>query len=293
MDKIAINSFSLEEKTMGFLKSLLDELSARQKEVIVSAGMRPQLEALEIPDDRYPTYDGPAGLKGAEIVLSIGGDGTLLDTITYVRDAGIPVLGINTGTLGFLSTTPIDQYADALDRIESGDYSVESRSLLTLQTSADLFAPINFALNDFTIVKRDTSSMIVVNTYVDGKFLNSYWADGLIVSTPTGSTGYSLSVGGPIVSPDTDNFILSPISPHNLNSRPLVVSDKSEIRFRIGGRTKTCLVSLDSRSFVTSLDTDITVKKCDFDIKLLSFSQNIFYDALKSKLNWGLDIRNY
>jgi NAD+ kinase len=228
----------------------------------------------------------------ADIVLSLGGDGTLLDAITYIGDHEIPILGINMGRLGFLATTTQENAENAIDSLYNKAYKIDERTLIKVVSDEDLFNGINFGLNEFTILKRDTSSMIVVHTYIDGEYLNSYWADGLIVSTPTGSTGYSLSCGGPLVLPQSNNFIIAPVSPHNLNVRPMVVSDKSIISFQIEGRSKNFLVSLDSRSKSVAADIKIAVKKEDFKVKLINLKGYNYLQTLRNKLNWGLDMRN-
>ncbi|MFO7826132.1 MAG: NAD kinase [Cyclobacterium sp.] len=231
-------------------------------------------------------------LDSLDFVLSIGGDGTLLDTISLIGAHQTPILGINTGRMGFLATIAKEEIELAVKDLLADRYSLEDRSLVCLESSIPLFDGMNFGLNEFTIHKRDTSSMITVHTYIDGDYLNSYWADGLIVSTPTGSTGYSLSCGGPLISPLAKNFVITPVSPHNLNVRPIVVSDDSEISFKIEGRSEKFLVSLDSRS--TPIDASVTlkVKKEKFVAKLVKFHNYSFFDTLRQKLNWGYDMRN-
>lgn len=200
-------------------------------------------------------------LAAVDVVISIGGDGTLLDTISLIGAYEIPVLGINTGRMGFLATIAKEDIKAAVKDLLEGRYALEDRSLVRLESSVPLFKGLNFGLNEFTIHKRDTSSMITVHTYIDGDYLNSYWADGIIVSTPTGSTGYSLSCGGPLISPLAKNFVITPVSPHNLNVRPIVVSDDSEISFKIEGRSEKFLVSLDSRSAPIDASVELKIKK--------------------------------
>lgn len=232
------------------------------------------------------------GMETMHFVISIGGDGTLLDTISRVAAREIPVLGINTGRMGFLATIAKEEIALAAEDLMAGRYALEDRSLVCLESSIPLFDGLNFGLNEFTIHKRDTSSMITVHTYIDGDYLNSYWSDGLIVSTPTGSTGYSLSCGGPLISPIARNFVITPVSPHNLNVRPIVVSDDSEITFKIEGRSEKFLVSLDSRSTPIDASVDLKIKKEKFVAKLVKFPNYSFFDTLRQKLNWGFDMRN-
>ena len=235
---------------------------------------------------------GKEGLSAIDVVISIGGDGTLLDTISLIGAYETPVLGINTGRMGFLATIAKEDIDAAVKDLLGNRYSLEDRSLVRLESSVPLFKGLNFGLNEFTIHKRDTSSMITVHTYIDGDYLNSYWADGLIVSTPTGSTGYSLSCGGPLISPLAKNFVITPVSPHNLNVRPIVVSDDSEISFKIEGRSEKFLVSLDSRSTPIDASVELKIKKEIFVAKLVKFHNYSFFDTLRQKLNWGYDMRN-
>jgi NAD+ kinase len=216
----------------------------------------------------------------------------LLESITHIGKNETPILGINTGRLGFLATISREETGHALAEVLKGKYALDKRALLQLQSSREIFGKLNFALNDFTIVKKDTSSMITIHTYIDGEFLNSYWADGIIVSTPTGSTGYSLSCGGPLIFPRSGNFVITPVSPHNLTVRPIVVSDSSEISFQIEGRSKKFLVSLDSR--IATVDSTVKLKltKADFNINLIQLEGHHYFKTLRQKLNWGLDIRN-
>jgi NAD+ kinase len=227
-----------------------------------------------------------------DFIISIGGDGTLLDTVCLVGERQVPILGINTGRLGFLATVAKNDIEAAIKKLFDGAYSVESRSLVSVSSDIPLFNGFNFGLNEFTIHKRDTSSMITVHTYIDGKYLNSYWADGLIVATPTGSTGYSLSCGGPLISPNARNFVITPVSPHNLNVRPIIVSDESEMSFRIEGRSEKFLISLDSRSTPIDATVKLHVKKAEFSANLVKFEDYNFFDTLRQKLNWGFDMRN-
>jgi NAD+ kinase len=225
-------------------------------------------------------------------MFTLGGDGTILEAVTQIGEKEIPIIGINMGRLGFLATIGLDQIGFAIDQILAKKYTVARRALLRLDNGYDLFDGKPFALNDFSIVKKDTSSMIVVKAYVDNAFLNSYWADGLIVSTPTGSTGYSLSCGGPLVMPHSNNFIITPISPHNLNVRPMVIDDKSTMSFTIGARGDNVMVSLDSRSVTIPTTTELTVRKEDFSACLVKFEDYHPFDTLRQKLYWGQDIRN-
>ena len=230
--------------------------------------------------------------NGTNILVSIGGDGTLLDTITLVRDSGIPVLGINTGRLGFLSSIAVEDIHAVTDALIHGNYHLDKRSLIQLNAPGALFGEVNFALNELTVLKRDNSSMIAINAYVDDLYLNTYWADGLIVATPTGSTGYSLSCGGPIISPGSNTLVITPIATHNLTVRPIIIDDKSHVKLRISGRTQEYLVILDSRSKPLSTSVELSVTKAPFCMNLLCIGQKDFFKTIRNKLAWGFDKRN-
>jgi NAD+ kinase len=224
--------------------------------------------------------------------LTLGGDGTLLNAATVVRDTNVPMMGINLGRLGFMADIEKTAISDAIMMLMKKMYHIEERSLLYLESNLPLFGETPYALNDFTILKRDTSSMITIHTYVNGSYLNSYWADGLIVATPTGSTGYSLSCGGPILFPQSNNFVITPVAPHNLNVRPLVIPDNCCISFVIEGRTENFLCTLDSRFETITDKHQIAVRKCDFTVKLIQLQGKSFQDTMRDKLNWGSDKRN-
>lgn len=226
-----------------------------------------------------------------DLLFSIGGDGTILDAITIVRDSGIPIVGINTGKLGFLASIAKDEIEQALQAIISNNYSIEERTLLKLKSTSNLFSDFPYSLNEIAVQKVD-SKMITVHVYIDGEFLNTYWSDGLIVSTPTGSTAYSLSVGGPIIIPNSGNFIISPISPHNLTVRPIVLPDTSELQLKIEGRASNYIASLDHRSMMIKSTENIFIRKAEFKVKLLKLDNTSFYKTLRNKLMWGLDKRN-
>ncbi len=230
--------------------------------------------------------------RDTRCLISIGGDGTLLDTITFINDSGIPIMGINTGRLGFLSSIAADEVAFALEALFSENYTLDQRSLIELVDPSNLFGSVNYALNELTVLKRDNSSMITISAYVDDKFLNTYWADGLIVATPTGSTGYSLSCGGPIISPGSQSLIITPIATHNLTVRPIVIPDTSTVKLNISGRTQDYLVTLDSRSKPLSTSVELVIKKASFSVNLMSMGHKDFYKTIRNKLAWGLDIRN-
>jgi NAD+ kinase len=290
--KVAVHSKSFEVQKLPYIKQILDEIVRRKFQLEISSTLHQHLLNYGVTVPSYSIFSSHKELNGTNLMISVGGDGTFLETVTLVRNKDIPILGINTGTLGFLATTQRDKIKEVLDAIFNGFYTIEERTLIALESEPSIFGDLNFGMNEFTIIKRDTSSMIIVHTFLNGDYLNSYWADGLIVSTPTGSTGYSLSVGGPVVDPRTNNFIIAPISPHNLNVRPLIVSDNSVISFEIAGRSKNFLVSLDSRSMVVDASIQMAVRKCDFNAKLIKLTGEGFLKTLRVKLNWGLDTRN-
>ncbi|MGM0530041.1 MAG: NAD kinase [Bacteroidota bacterium] len=230
--------------------------------------------------------------KKVDFLISIGGDGTLLDTVSLVRDTHIPVIGINTGKLGFLANIAKEEISEAIESLYYSKYTIEQRSLLHLSSDEAVFPEFSYALNDMSIQKKD-SQMVTVHVYLNDKYLNTYWADGLIIATPTGSTAYSLSAGGPIVLPDSHNFIISPIAPHNLTVRPIVVSDNGEIVLKPEGRCSKYLISMDHHSRIVNKIMNITVKKAGFSMKVLRLDNTDFYTTLRNKLMWGVDTRNY
>jgi len=238
------------------------------------------------------TFKGNTEIQGCDFLISIGGDGTVLDTIPLVKDSKIPILGINTGRLGFLSNINVDKVLNAADALLRGDYDLDERSLLEINCSGVDFKSHNFALNEVTIHKKDTSSMITIHTYLDDTFVNSYWADGLIISTPTGSTAYSLSCGGPIIMPGSQNTVLTPIAPHNLNVRPLVIPNSGKLSLTANGRDESFFLTLDSRSFSVPNQTRVTITKSDFSIYLVNLKEQNFFSTIRNKLLWGIDRRN-
>ncbi|MFM9944609.1 MAG: NAD kinase [Bacteroidia bacterium] len=227
-----------------------------------------------------------------DYLLCIGGDGTMLDTLNIVRETGIPVLGFNTGRLGYLATSNPEDFEKVIDELVKKTYSIDKRSLLKLEADQELFGGFAYALNDFVIHKKDSTSMITVHTYLNGEFMNSYWADGLIVATPTGSSAYSLSCGGPILIPKSASFAITPIAPHNLSVRPVVIPDDTVLSFEIEGRVKSYLISLDSRNCSIKKGTQIAVRKANFTFNLIRLSNKNYLDALRNKMMWGMDVRN-
>ncbi|PPK85507.1 NAD+ kinase [Neolewinella xylanilytica] len=232
-------------------------------------------------------------IKKFDMLITLGGDGTILSAILMIKDSQIPVLGINLGRLGFLARVEKAKMADALRQLARGRFETEKRDMLYLESNLPVFGDTPYGLNDFTLLKRDTSSMITIHTYINGAYLNSYWADGIIVSTPTGSTGYSLSCGGPIIFPGSGNFVVTPVAPHNLNVRPIVISDDAVISFQIEGRADNFLSTLDSRFETVTAVHELAVRKNDFGIHLVKLPDITFMDTLRGKLNWGEDRRNH
>ncbi|MCS6794718.1 MAG: NAD kinase [Raineya sp.] len=289
---IAIHGKIFQKEIRKNIQDLFICLKKHNIEACISASFHKILKKSLIKHLPENVYEKPQELKDCQFFLSLGGDGTLLESVTHVGALEIPIVGINTGRLGFLATHAPAQIKMVLERLLEGFYQIDERTLLHLESNKDIFDGYPFALNDFTITKRDSASMITVHTFINGEYLNSYWADGLIVATPTGSTGYSLSCGGPLILPRSHNFVITPVSPHNLTVRPMVISDESVISFEIEGRSKNFLVSLDSRSRVIDASVQLAVSKEKFKAKLVKANDTNFLDTLRSKLNWGWDARN-
>lgn len=244
-------------------------------------------------EEKYDVFSTGEILQSRiDYLLCIGGDGTMLDTLTIVRETGIPVLGFNTGRLGYLATSNPNDVAKVVDELSKKSYHIDKRTILKLEADQELFGGFAYALNDFVIHKKDSTSMITVHTYLNGEFMNTYWADGLIVATPTGSSAYSLSCGGPILIPQSASFAITPIAPHNLSVRPVVIPDNTVLSFEIEGRVKSYLISLDSRNCSIKKGTQIAVKKADFTFNLIRLSDENYLDALRNKMMWGMDARN-
>ena len=290
---LALFSQEINESVNDVVQSFFSSKFSKESKFYVEKKLYDQLAFdgdLElIPFNKSKDLD-----SSIDLLVSIGGDGTFLRTIEYVRDLNIPVMGINTGNLGFLATIKKENLGQAVEKIYNKKFKVENRSLIKVN-SEEIGLPKNlfpYALNEISVVRKDTTSMINIKTSLDGNHLNSYWADGLIISTPTGSTGYSLSCGGPVISPSSGSLVLTPISPHNLNARPLVISDETKIELSVSGREENHLLSIDSNIFTVQNQTKITIEKPNFDFKIAHFSNNNFYKTLKEKLLWGKDKRN-
>jgi NAD+ kinase len=289
---IALYSRNLHVRDVAFIQKLLYTLRDRHIDVQIHDRYYKELKQMvEVPSS-FVTFHSHEEIKDtATYFMSLGGDGTLLDAVTYVRHYNIPVLGVNLGRLGFLANVGKQEINEALDCLHNGTFIIDKRTMISLESTPALFGELNYALNEFTIVKKDTSSMLNIHAYLNGEFLNSYWADGLIVSAATGSTGYSLSCGGPIIAPSSSDFVITPISPHNLNVRPFIVPDTSVISFEVEGRNLNYLCTLDSRSETIDSSYLLAVKKCDHMLSLLRLPDHSFLRTLSTKLNWGSDSR--
>ncbi len=292
--KIAIYGREFKDNFNPYFKNLIGLLQKSKAEIII---YKPFFESLckdlQNVIENANFFDVANDLSdNTDCLLSIGGDGTFLESATFVQDLGIPIAGINSGRLGFLATISRNEIEFAITRILNKSYSFEERELLELSSGNTVFQNCNFALNELTVAKKDSGSMITTHVYVDGNFLNTYWSDGLIIATPTGSTAYSLSVGGPIVVPGSNNFIITPIAPHNLTVRPIVIHDSSEITLKIEGRGENYLVSLDRRYESLPAGIELKIKKAKFRIKVLKYDSRTFYETLRAKLMWGMDTRN-
>ncbi|MFT3909117.1 MAG: NAD kinase [Ferruginibacter sp.] len=291
--KIAIYSRGIENNQLQDINLLLDEITSHGAEPVFFQDFFNQFySAIHIPG-KYSTFSSGNDLDAnIDCMISLGGDGTMLDTVTFVKDSGIPVLGINYGRLGFLANMGKEEIHSAMDAIVNRKYVLDKRTLLHLDANIPLFGETPYALNEFSLHKKDTSPMIKIHTYLNGEFLNTYWADGLIVATPTGSTGYSLSCNWPVVFPDSGSFVITPVAPHNLNIRPIIVPDNTIVSFEVEGRTDGFLCTLDSRREIVTKEIQLAVKKETFGINLMRMHENNFLQTLRSKLSWGLDKRN-
>ena len=291
--KIAIYSRGIENNQHQDIIQLLDELSVSGVELVFYQDFFNQFYSSISSKVRYSTFNSAEDLdKNVDFIISLGGDGTLLDTVILVKDSGIPVAGINYGRLGFLANIGKEDLITAVEALVNRTYVLDKRTLIHLDSNIPLFGKDPYALNEFTLHKKDSSPMIKIHTYLNGEFLNTYWADGLIVATPTGSTGYSLSCNGPVVFPDSGSFVITPVSPHNLNIRPIVVPDDNIISFEVEGRTDGFLCTLDSRREIVTKDIQLAVRKESFSFNLIRLNENNFLQTLRSKLSWGLDKRN-
>ena len=288
--KVALYSLYYPEKSSQAFDELIEILQKKNVEIHIESEFHSNLSSKSLLG--IQTFSELN--KSFDLLISVGGDGTILRAITFVRDLSIPIVGINTGRLGFLATIQTDEIEAAIEHILAGNYKTSERTLLSVETNPknEALDNTNFALNEITVSRKNTTSMITVETHLNDEYLTSYWADGLITSTPTGSTGYSLSCGGPVITPDTNSLVLTPIAPHNLNARPLVIPDDTTVRLQVDGREHQHLLSLDSRIVTLSNATVITIKKANFKITMVELLDETFIDTLRQKMLWGEDKRN-
>ncbi|HEX8279183.1 MAG TPA: NAD kinase [Segetibacter sp.] len=291
--KVAIYSRGIDSDQEVQLLTLLEELRRFHIKACLHESLFRLDSAVNMLPRDFSVFSRHEDLNSSlDCIISLGGDGTMLDSATLVRNKKIPIMGINFGRLGFLASISKDELAMAVEALANGRYVTEKRTLLHLNANKPVFGDTPFALNEFAIHKRDSSPMIKIHTYLNGEFLNRYWADGLIVSTPTGSTGYNMSCNGPILFPDSASFVITPVAPHNLNVRPIVIPDSNIISFEVEGRTEEFICTMDSRREIVENDIQLAVKKEEFEILLLMLNENSFLTTLREKLTWGYDKRN-
>ena len=283
--KIGINGINITGDKKKTLNKLVELLEKKNIDVFVSQDL-----SKSFSNNIFPVYN-KQNLSEFDFIISFGGDGTLLNTITHVGASNTKILGVNIGKLGFLSYDVSDVFEKILDDLINKKYTLEKRSLVTISNKREIISD-DFALNEISVIKKDSSSMIKIHCYINNKFICTYWSDGLIVSTPTGSTGYSLSCGGPILTPDTNNLLITPISPHNLGLRSIIISDNSKIKLKIEDQGFNFLVSMDSRSYTFKGQQELDIKKSNFCANLIHPDNFDFFETLRKKLNWGFDLRN-
>ncbi len=292
--KIAIYGQYYKPEDKIYVEELLQALKAHEIEFLIEHNYYAGLKKI-IPSINAETFSSHTELDNSfDFMFTIGGDGTIFRAVTYIRDSNIPIVGINTGRLGFLATVKKEEINMAIEQLLQKKYIIHKRTLLSVTTTPKIngLSSLNFALNEVSISRKNTASMITIETYLDQEYLTSYWADGLIISTPTGSTGYSLSCGGPILIPHAKSFILTPIAPHNLNARPLVIPDETKIKLMVSGREDKFFLSLDSRITTIDRKTQIFIEKSDFTLNIAEINQQTFIKTLRDKLLWGQDVRN-
>jgi NAD+ kinase len=291
--KVAIYSRVIDIEQQGDVQYLFDELAKAKTEILIYHPFYLSIQSTFNFTTEVTTFMHADELDSSiDFLISLGGDGTLLDTVTFVTDKNIPVIGINFGRLGFLASIGKKDMMIAVTALLRGTYVIDKRALIHLDSNIPLFNEMPFGLNEFAIHKTDTSPMIKIHTYLNGEFLNTYWADGVIVATPTGSTGYSLSCNGPVVFPESGSFVITPVAPHNLNVRPIVVPDNNIISFEVEGRSEQFICALDSRKEMVDKNIQLAVRRESFNINLVRLNENNFLQTLRNKLSWGLDTRN-
>jgi len=290
--RTGVNGREMDAGSAPAVAKALERMEAHGMGPLVAPALAEWLQATGQPVP-WPVLEGedPAG-QDLDLCIGLGGDGTLLDTVALVGGAGVPVLGINLGRLGFLSNVRMEEVDEALMALKAGRYALQDRALLEVTDHGETLGARNFALNEVSVHKRDSASMVAVRVHLGSDYLNTYWADGLIIATPTGSTAYSLSCGGPILYPTSDVLVINPISPHNLNVRPFVVPDHFTITLQLDARSDMCLLNLDSRSVSIGGQSRVTVRRAPFMVKMVQLEGSDFLDTLRTKLNWGLDQRS-
>lgn len=293
--KVAIYGQYYQNSTEPIIRDIFVFFNNNKVELVIEADFLKLLYEKNIVKKEYKTFKNHTDLdRSFDLMLSIGGDGTILRAATFVKDSGIPILGINAGRLGFLAKVQKENISEFMQLVLDKKFTISKRTLLSLLCSPENHQvnSMNFAMNEITISKKDTTSMITIETHLNDEYLNSYWADGLIISTPTGSTGYSLSCGGPILTPEVKSLVITPIAPHNLNARPLVIPDETRIKLKVSGRENNYLVSLDSRIIVIDNNAELTITKTPFEINMVEIPTETFFKTLRNKLLWGEDKRN-
>ena len=292
--KIAIYGREFNNSVLPYVQEVFNVLEQEQIPILVYKKYLDFIkDKIKLPV-HVETFSKHADLLGrTDVLLSLGGDGTMLDTLALIRDSGLPVVGINFGRLGFLASINKEEIKKAIQALKNKEYAIDQRTMISLESTHDLFGEENFALNDITIHRRDNSAMMIIHAYMNNEFVNSYWADGLIIATPTGSTAYSLSCGGPIIYPNSQNFVITPIAPHNLNVRPVIVPDDVSLTFEVEVRSAKFLVSCDSRTETVDRSVKITLNKAKFHVNLIRLNNETYLTTLRNKLLWGIDTRNY
>ena len=289
--KIGIYGRIFKEEHLVYLKQLVAQFNKHKIELFIYSEYQKQILSSKTIR-AIPSFSSHTEVKDFNLLLAVGGDGTILDTLSFIRDSEIPVAGINIGRLGFLADIHKEEIETLVKSIVQNNYTIEKRTLIYIESNKNVFGEINYGLNEFTIHKIDSASMIVVHVYLNGEFLNSFWADGLVIATPTGSTAYSLSCGGPIIFPTANSFVITPVAPHNLNARPMIIPDNTVLSFEVESRSASFLSSLDSRFHTLDNTYQLAIKKAPFTFNLIRLPESTYLKTLREKLRWGEDSRN-
>lgn len=291
--QIALFGKSLPDENIRYIQQIIKGLEMNNVEIVFYEKLYNIVKDKVVLKNPIRVFHTHEEIKDTvSYLFSIGGDGTLLDTLSYIRDSGIPVLGINLGRMGFISSISKERIDSAINQLVNNKFKLDKRTLINIKTSEDIFGDLNYALNEVCFYRKSPLTMLKIQAFVDDDFVNSYWADGLIISTPTGSTAYSLSNGGPIILPGSQNFVITPIATHNLTVRPIVIPDSSKIRIKVVSRVKDFYVNLDSRSVQVNSSYEFEIKREEFKINLLQLEDESYFRTIREKLLWGLDIRN-